>query len=69
MNWKTERDPLLVAIDMDEWKYSWHLDERTPEGRERCKQIIQEKIASRVNQIHFLREQLSLLQASDTNAG
>lgn len=41
------------AIDFDSWKHSWH-NEIIPENYERFKNIIQEKILDRANQIDEL---------------
>jgi hypothetical protein len=41
------------AIDMGSWKHSWH-NEITPENYEKFKEIIQEKILNKAEEIGFL---------------
>ena len=41
------------AIDIDSWKHSWH-NEITPENYEKFKDIIQEKILKRAEEMDFL---------------
>ena len=44
---------LKYAIDMDEWKHSYHID-LIPENYEKIEGIIQEKIIKRANEIDEL---------------
>ena len=51
------RNPLSelikIAIDMDTWKHSWH-NEITPENYEKFRDIIQNKVIDRANEIKIL---------------
>jgi hypothetical protein len=44
---------LRTAVDMDEWKHSWHI-EMIPENYEKIERIIQDKIIKRAKEIDDL---------------
>ena len=54
------------AIDLDSWKHSWH-NEITPENYERFREVIQEKMIKRAEEMDFLTAVYFQLQYEISN--
>jgi hypothetical protein len=52
------------AIDMDEWKHSWHLPGDHEKKRQKCREILQRKLADRLNDIVEIRKALNMLEVT-----
>jgi hypothetical protein len=62
---KSIESSIVNAIDMDEWKYSWHIKTNDVDNYSKFIEIIDEKIQAREAQINFLkrvRQDLILIQ-------
>jgi len=49
------------TIDMDQWKHSWHLPEDYEERRNVCIDVLNGKLATRLNDIERIRKALAML--------
>ena len=51
---------VICAIDMDEWKHSWHLKEKE-DNRDKCREILMNKLQKRLDDLNKIKHALDIL--------
>ena len=57
---KNKWEEIISAIDMDEWKHSWHFKEKE-DNREKCREILMGKLNKRLDDLQKIKFALDIL--------